>query len=364
MTELIAKPWAAWQQFWFAKVSPLGVSVMRWPMVGMILYTHLIWSFDFDAFFADHASWQSREFVTEYQAEQFAYSFWWYIPADWMWATHVLSLFLIALFWIGLATPITGWLCFIIVVSYANRVPLAMYGLDQVNGIAALYLAIAPCGARLSADAWIRGQLQKFGDSASIIGRIARWVRWVPFWGTDQQSYCQPSQFACLAIRLFQVHLCFIYLWGGLGKLQGETWWNGEAVWLTAASLDYQSNDLTWMIHFPWIYQLLSVATWVWEISFSILVWQWRLRPWVLFFGVSMHFGIGMFLGMWTFGLAMTFIYLAFVPPATYHRLMFSMTRIAEKYFIEEEPLRSTLDVIKSDSDVDCGGVVVSGGGR
>lgn len=76
-----------------------------------------------------------------------------------MWATHLLSLFLIALFWIGLATPVTGWLCFLIVVSYANRVPLAMYGLDQVNGIAALYLAIAPCGARLSADAWIRCRL-------------------------------------------------------------------------------------------------------------------------------------------------------------------------------------------------------------
>lgn len=42
---------------------------MRWPMVGMILYTHLTWSFDFDAFFADQASSQSREFIREYQAE-------------------------------------------------------------------------------------------------------------------------------------------------------------------------------------------------------------------------------------------------------------------------------------------------------
>jgi len=360
MTGFIAKSLFAWHQFWFAKVNPLGVSVMRWPMVGMILYTHFIWSFDFDAFFASEASWQSREFVREYQVEQFAYSFWWYIPADWMWTTHLLSLFLIALFWIGLATPITGWLCFIIVVSYANRVPLAMYGLDQVNGIAALYLAIAPSGARLSADAWIRTRLQRTRDSSSLARPIARWVRRVPFWGTGQPLFCQPSSSACLATRLFQVHLCFIYLWGGLGKLQGETWWNGEAIWLTAASLDYQSNDLTWMIHFPWLYQSLSIATWVWEISFSILVWQSRFRPWVLLVGVSMHLGIGMFMGMWTFGLAMIFMYLAFVPAETYERLVKNIGELTKQYLFDE-----TSSGFEIEGEIEAGGVVVpsSGGG-
>jgi hypothetical protein len=321
MIDSIAKAWDSWQRFWFAKEDLLAVSVMRWPMVGMILYTHLIWTFDFEAFFADQASWQSREFVQEYQSEQFAYSFWWYIPSQWMWTAHFVSLMILSLFWIGFATPITGWFCFMIVVSYANRVPLAMYGLDQVNGIAALYLAIAPCGGRLSVDAWIRRRLQNISEASRVTGRMMNWVAKVPFWGVSQQVYAQPTSSARLSLRLFQVHLCFIYLWGGLGKLQGETWWNGEAVWLTAASLDYQSNDLTWLAHFPWLYQSLSVATWVWEISFPILVWQPYLRPWVLMVGVMMHLGIGMFLGMWTFGLAMIFMYLAFIPAETYTAL-------------------------------------------
>lgn len=323
MTGLLGKYWGAWQRFWFTKENPLAVCVMRWPMVGMILYSHLIWTFDFEAFFAGHASWQSQAFVQQYQAEQFAYSFWWYVPTQWMWTAHFVSLLILMLFWVGFATPITGWLCFIIVVSYANRVPLAMYGLDQVNGIAAFYLAIAPCGARLSVDAWIR--------------RVAGQPGGRSFWGGCQQRYAQPASSARLAIRLFQVHLCFIYLWGGLGKLQGETWWNGEAVWLTAASLSYQSNDLTWMVYFPWLYQSLSVATWVWEISFSILVWQPRLRPWVLFVGVMMHLGIGMFLGMWTFGLAMIFIYLAFIPTETYKLVAVRMALIWQRWFLDLE---------------------------
>ncbi len=211
-----------------------------------------------------------------------------------------------------------------------------MYGLDQVNGIAALYLAIAPCGARLSADAWIRCRLSKAGDSLSLARRI---VRRVPFWGAGQPFFAQPAASACLATRLFQVHLCFIYLWGGLGKLEGETWWNGEAIWLTAASLDYQSNDLTWMIHFPWLYQSLSVATWAWEISFPILVWQSRFRPWVLLVGVSMHLGIGMFLGMWTFGLAMIFIYLAFVPAETYERWLIKIGEPLKQFLLTRHRL-------------------------
>lgn len=295
MSSVARRLWDSWQQFWFAKESPLVVSIMRWPLVGMIFYTHLIWTFDLEAFFADEGSWQSRELVQRFQAEQFAYSFWWYIPQAWMWATHFLSLSIIFLFWIGLATPITGWLTFIIVVSYANRIPLAMYGLDQVNGIAALYLAISPCGDLFSADAWIRNR--------------------------RQVQPVEPKSSARLAIRLFQVHLCLIYLWGGLGKLQGETWWSGEAIWLTAANLDYQSNDLTWIVHFPWLYQSLSVATWVWEISFPILVWHPGLRPLVLLVGVGMHLGIGMFMGMWTFGLAMLFLYLAFIPAETFRYL-------------------------------------------
>lgn len=312
VTGMLDDGWQAWKRFWFTPRDPVVVSLMRWPLAGMILYTHLIWSLDFQAFFASTGSWQSRELVQRFQENQFAYSFWWYVPEAWLWPVHLLCLAVLTMFWVGLATPVTAWLAFVIVVSYANRVPLAMYGLDQINCLSALYLAIAPSGARYSVDAWLRHRWRRRRQSGASECQTCRSAAALP----------GPTVSAQLATRLFQVHLCYIYLWGGLGKLQGETWWSGEALWLAAASLDYQSNDLTWLIHFPWLYQLMTVGTWAWEITFPILVWMPRLRPWMLLVGASMHLGIGMFMGMWTFGLVMIFTYLAFLTPQQWTALL------------------------------------------
>lgn len=283
---------AAWQSFWFTPQSSLPLCLLRWFAGGMILYTHLIWSWDLNVFFGDQDSWQPRSLVDGLQSDQSALSFWWYVPPQLTAVVHVLALVILALFWIGWATPVTSWLTFLIVISYANRAPLAMYGLDQINTIAALYLAIGHSGAQLSLDAW-RRKRQGFPPAADLLS-----VR------------------SGVALRLIQVHLCFIYLWSGLGKLQGESWWSGEAVWLVAASLDYQSNDLTWIASLPWLYQILSVGTWVWEVFFAVLIWRPGLRLVMLAGGVLMHLGIGMFMGMWTFGLAMIFLYAAFLPAA------------------------------------------------
>lgn len=330
-----------WHRFWFTAQSPLPLAVMRWLLGGMILYTHLAWSVDFTAFFVDQSSWQSRPLVDALQADQTTISFWWFVPTDAAWLVHAGCLLVLAAFWVGFATPVTAWLTFLIVISYANRAPLAMYGLDQVNTLAALYLAIGGSGRCLSLDAWIRRRValapvasgpvaptasgsvapRPGAASAEAVGGASRQQRWlrrlaaVPIWRQSPAAARQPTVASGVALRLFQVHLSFIYLWSGLGKLQGETWWTGEALWLAAASLDYQSNDLTWIASFPWLYQLLTVGTWVWELFFSVLIWQSRWRPLMLSLGVLMHLGIGMFMGMWTFGLAMIFLYVAFVPP-------------------------------------------------
>ena len=70
--------------------------------------------------------------------------------------------------------------------------------------------------------------------------------------------------------------------------------------------------DLTWMAWVPWLPYLIAHVTVAWEVSFCAMVWNERLRPIWLAVGTAMHLGIGAFLGMWTFGLIMTFPYFAF----------------------------------------------------
>ena len=46
---------------------------------------------------------------------------------------------------------------YLITVSYANRVGIALFGLDDINAVLALYLAIGPSGAAYSLDRlWAR----------------------------------------------------------------------------------------------------------------------------------------------------------------------------------------------------------------
>ena len=44
----VAEVWEAWNQFWFTPTSPSTLSAIRVLAGAMLLYTHLIWSFDLD----------------------------------------------------------------------------------------------------------------------------------------------------------------------------------------------------------------------------------------------------------------------------------------------------------------------------
>ena len=281
---------AAYHRFWFAPSAPHALGIVRILMGGMALYSTAIWGLELEAFFTD-GGFQPASLVNV----RGGLSFWFLVPDGWVRPAHYACLLALALYTVGAGTAVTKWLAFAIVASYAQRVPMATFGLDQIATFLTLYLALAPCGAAFSIDA----RLRKSPDPPA------------------------PSPRNRLATRLIQVHLCVLYTAAGLSKLKGEAWWDGSAIWKAAANLEYQTADLTWLAR-PWaepIGHLLTHVTVAWELSFWALVWRPRLRPYVLAIGTGMHLGIGAFLGMWTFGLVMTFAYVAFVPPEAFRGL-------------------------------------------
>ena len=118
-----------------------------------------------------------------------------------------------------------------------------------------------------------------------------------------------------IATRLIQIHMCIVYLFAGLGKVQGTTWWNGEAVWGTLASYEYQTMDMTWLAGAMWLVNILTYATIAWEVSYPFLIWPKLTRPIFLAMAIVVHLGIGICMGMMTFGLIMLYGNLAFVAP-------------------------------------------------
>jgi hypothetical protein len=285
--------WGEWDRFWFTPVNPSSLGIIRILAGGMIFYTHLVWTKGLEDFYGSNG-WQPAELMKAVQNELICPSFWWQVPDAWLYPVHYVCLAILAAFTLGLATRVTSVLTFVIVVSYAYRTMSANFGLDQVNALAALYLCIGPCGRCWSLDSLIRK------------------------WRGVQSS--PPSVTANISLRLMQLHLCIIYAFAGMAKLGGPAWWDGYAIWMAAANYEYQSWSLLWLAEHPYLYNLISHISIAWELSFWSLVWHPRLRPIVLAIGVAMHLGIGAFLGMWTFGLAMIFVYISFVPPNWFDR--------------------------------------------
>ena len=283
---------AAWHRFWFDPLDPLMLGVIRLLTGWMLLYNLLVWSLQLEIFFGRNGL-QPLDTVRRLYESRLVFSFWLWIDDKYLWPVHIACVIVAALFCIGAATRVTSILAFLITISYSQRVPVANFGFDQILGMMCLYLAVAPSGAAMSMDSVIR-----------------RWWN-----GLDQTI--PPVRFASarMASRLIQLHLCAIYFWAGFSKLKGPTWWTGEAMWNVIANQEYQTIDLTWMAWTPWLPFLIAHVTIAWEAFFIVLVWNHRLRPFVLAMGAAMHFGIGAFLGMWTFGLIMTFAYLSFSDP-------------------------------------------------
>jgi hypothetical protein len=121
---------------------------------------------------------------------------------------------------------------------------------------------------------------------------------------------------ANIAIRLLQVHMCIVYLFAGAGKLFGDSWWDGGAMWGALANYEYQSFDLTFLAAHPLVINFLTHLTVAWELSYAALVWPRLTRPIVILLAIPLHLGIALGMGMMTFGLVMLIGNVAFISPA------------------------------------------------
>ena len=242
-----------WDAFWFRPADPTLLGLLRILTGLMLLYTHAVWGLVLGQFFGP-VSWLSPALVRAIQQDQYTYSFWWIVADGWMWPVYGFSMAVLLLFTLGLFTRVTSVLSLLVVISFAHRVPQATFGLDQINAMLTLYLAIGPSGQALSLDRLIA---RRWRDSAA--------------------SRPAPSARANLALRLINVHMCVIYFFAGISKLQGEAWWTGEAMWRAFSNLEYQSIDMTWLAWYPWLLNLVTHLSVLWEIFFCVLIWRPRL---------------------------------------------------------------------------------------
>jgi hypothetical protein len=141
-----------------------------------------------------------------------------------------------------------------------------------------------------------------------------------------------PRVSANVAIRLLQIHFCFIYMASGLSKLLGAPWWNGTAIWGTMAVYEYcpmqvgsYSKLLNFLCEHRWLWEIsmnVGVAyTLFTEIGFPFLVWNRKMRWFMITLAVLLHTGIALVMGLRTFSLLMYTMLIAFVPQENVDRV-------------------------------------------
>ena len=298
----------AWDRFWFRREDPTTLGLIRLLTGCVVFYAHLVWSSELLTFFSDEgvlpSSYRQLLFGNQWAWSHFDL----FQSPTAIWIVHVVGLLIIALFTCGVWTRATSVLTALLVISYANRATGALFGLDQIMGFLCLYLAIGNAGGAFSVDRWLLNRKQRklaVNEEESEQGR-----------GGSQKYLAGTGDVSTnIAIRLIQIHMCLVYLFAGLGKMQGETWWNGQAIWYSLASYEYQTVDMTWLADYMWLVSLMTLVTVVWEVSYPALVWPRQTRPIVLLLAIPLHLGIGICMGMMTFGLIMLIGNLAFVSP-------------------------------------------------
>lgn len=301
---------SAWDRFWFESRAPHALALMRVLTGAMLLYNHVVWSTQLEAFLGSRA-WIPAGTSQAMTGDGFVWSILWHFesPAA-LWVIHLLSLVVFIMFTVGWKTRAVSVLAWAVTITYCHRLQGVLFGFDQVLAMLAMYLMLSRCGDAYSMDVWLANRTSREAGQGRGADRGADG-------GADRAAPCVANN---VATRLLQVHLCVIYLFGGLAKVRGETWWDGSAMWNAVANLEYQSFDMTFLGRAPWLLSMLALVVLFWETFYCALVWPRWSRPIVLILAFLVHAGIGLALGMLTFAAAMITLNVCFLDPDSVDR--------------------------------------------
>lgn len=283
----------AWDRFFFTPADPTPLGLLRLAVGLLLLWNMGVLALDLHGFLGGDG-WADPVVVrSPIYAGPYAWSFWFFVPDGFLWTAWTACMVVLALWTVGLFSRVTAVLAWIIVVSTVRRVPVMLFGFDQIISTWTLYLAVTGAsGQAFSLDRWLADRATK---------------------GPKPRGGPAPTVSANLALRLVQLHLCLIYGVAGLSKLMGPHWWDGSAIARLLGNSEFRPIDLSGLVQFEGLINLATHATLAIEIGYPIFVWLRGFRPWVIGLALAMHLGIALTMGLWEFSLAMIAGNLAFM---------------------------------------------------
>lgn len=288
---------AGWNRFWFEPVSTSTLGLVRIAF-GLITF---IWAItlipDLRAFYS------SGGVLPKQPSEAWT----WGLLQHSSTMTMVLVAFVVLVvgsvgMCLGLWTRFSSLLVFVALMSIERRNPWVLNTGDWLLRILSFYLLLAPAGAALSLDRYLRHK-DRFWDAPLR----SPWI-----------------------IRLIQIQLSAVYLFSVWAKVQGTTWNNG-----TAVSYALQIGDFA-RVHVPHaiassglLSGFMTYGALATEFSMAVLIWNRKARPYVMAAGVTMHLLIDGTMLVGFFSYEVFIAYLAFIPE---DRLDIWLTRLRARF--------------------------------
>ena len=119
------------------------------------------------------------------------------------------------------------------------------------------------------------------------------------------------SRWATPCLRVLQLHLCALYFFGGLDKVLGSTWHNGEALWKALQLPDLAGAwrpDIAWLGQYPLLVAALGWLVVLLELAYPVCIWLRHTRQLWVWGTVGMHVGIALFMGLYHFSAMMVIL--------------------------------------------------------
>ncbi len=176
---------------------------------------------------------------------------------------------------IGLLSRPAAVLAWILHLCAVKSGDLVAYGMDNFTTIGLFYLMLSPLPDRWSLD-W----------------------RW-------QRRRIQDRHRLGFFRRVLQIHLCLIYLFGGLAKCLGSGWWDGSNLWRALIRPPFNLISPEILVQWKHVFPIAGILICLLEVSYPVFIWPKRTRPVWLVSVVLMHIGIGLSMGMYLFSLIM-----------------------------------------------------------
>ncbi|MBI2803546.1 MAG: hypothetical protein HYX68_01015 [Planctomycetes bacterium] len=287
----------AWSRFWFTATPLTGLRFLR-VCAGVLFCAWLLSFLGHQAEFFSLNGWLDEQGYREIQRQQPLGP----APVGWsivflagqnegaFQTIYGLSVAVVILFTLGIATRVTGVLTWVVVVSFLVN-PVINYEGDYLLGVLAFYLML---GHLLTGQ--VNGGLTL---AERILGSrhdflLARWV----FGGAAENG--RVSYATNFSLRLLQVHFAIIMVTSVLHKLQMAEWWSGVAFWFplhppfetTAESIQREMPRATFTLFWMSVTQYVALA---WQLAFPVFAWRrgWAWRS--LLLGGAVVFWLGAF---------------------------------------------------------------------